>query len=666
MKRLDDLRGIGPKRLEALARHGIKSLTALLATLPLGYVDALNPTPLGQLTQEEHCVEGVVLDSPRRHFYGGKSAVRAKLGDDSGVLSLTWFNQPWMFTQIKKGDSLLIYGKVAFHQGVAGVVNPRKIHSRGIEPIYRTLQGLPGKIFSGLARQALDSMTDESAETLPQWFRDDWRLCGKRFAWEQAHFPQSQALLDQARRRLAFENLLLYQTALLAVGQRGQTGLALKCPEAALDRYWAALPFSPTDGQRAALQDVSDDLKSGYAMRRMLQGDVGSGKTAVAFGAAWLAACSGYQCAMMVPTEILARQHAASAARVLSPLGVTSGLLSGSLSAGERRAALAHISSGSWQLVIGTQALIGEAVQYHKLGLVITDEQHRFGVRQRQMLADKPGVNTQAHMLALSATPIPRSLALVLYGDLEISLIRDKPPGRMPVKTRIVPEEKRSQLFDYILSSARRGEQCFYVCSLVEDEEEQSAKSVKETYQYLKRGPLKTLRLGMVYGQQEEVEKSLAMSRFLAGTLDVLVASSVIEVGVDAPGATIMVIEDAERFGLAQLHQLRGRVGRGDKQSWCFLLGQANDRLQVMTQSEDGFFIAQKDLEQRGPGQFFGTLQHGRELPDTFGVKDIRLLAETTQCIKSLVQNPRQGPFLDYLTGLSRDMFAGVYGSGRH
>ncbi|MDD4080000.1 MAG: ATP-dependent DNA helicase RecG [Eubacteriales bacterium] len=666
MKQLEELRGVGPKRLETLAKNGITSLGALLAALPLGYVDALNPTPIERLTEQVHCVEGLILESPRRHYYGGKSAVKARIGDGSGVLSVTWFNQPWMSSQFKKGDSLLIYGKVGFYQGMANMVNPRKIQRRGIEPIYRAMPGLPGKTFSALARQALDSMTDECAETLPQWFRDNYGLCGKRFAWEQAHFPQSQTLLDQAKRRLAFENLLLYQAALLAVGQRGQAGLPLKGQEGDLNRYWSALPFSPTDGQRTALQDVFDDLNSGYAMRRLLQGDVGSGKTAVAFGAAWLAARSGYQCAMMAPTEILAQQHAASAAKLLSPLGITSGLLTGSLGTGERRAALGHIADGSWQLIIGTQALISDTVSYQNLGLVITDEQHRFGVRQRQALAEKKGGEAQAHMLALSATPIPRSLALVMYGDVEVSLIQEKPPGRLPVKTRVVPEGKRSQLFDYILAGAKRGEQCFYVCPLVEEDEELNAKSVKETYQYLKKGPLKALRLGMAYGQQDNADKTHAISRFAAGELDMLVASSVIEVGVDVPGATIMVIEDADRFGLAQLHQLRGRVGRGDKESWCFLLGQPNDRLQVMTQSDDGFFIAQKDLEQRGPGQFFGTLQHGHGLPDAFGVGDVRLIEETTRCLKSLAQDPKQGPFLEYLTGLSRDVFGSVFNSGRH
>ncbi len=664
--RLEQLRGVGPKRLELLARNGIVSLETLLASLPAAYVNAINPTPLGQLTEQPHCVEGVLMEAPRRHFYGGKSAVRAKIQDETGVLSLTWFNQPWMATQLKKGDELLLYGKVGFYQGAAAMVNPRKIQERGIQPIYRSLKGLPGKTFSGLARQALDAISEDEAETLPAWFLDTWGLCGKRFAWEQAHFPQSQELLDQAKRRLAFENLLLYQAALLGVGQRGCAGLRFSNTEEDMDVFWAALPFAPTQGQRKALEDVFDDLQTGYAMRRLVQGDVGSGKTAVAFGAAFLAAQSGYQSAMMAPTDILAQQHHASAARMLAPLGISCGLLTGSLNAKDRREALESISSGAWQLVIGTQALISDSVAYHNLGLVITDEQHRFGVQQRQSLAEKPGSRNQAHMLALSATPIPRSLALVLYGDLEVSLIQEKPPGRLPAKTRIVAEGKRKELYRYILDSASRGEQCFYVCPLVEEDEEQDTKSVKETFDFLRKGPLKTLRLGITYGNQADEQKAEALRRFAAGELDVLVASSVIEVGVDVPGATLMVIEDAERFGLAQLHQLRGRVGRGSKESWCFLLGQPNDRLRVMTQSEDGFFIAQQDLEQRGPGEFFGTRQHGRNLPDAYGVGDIRLIEQTTACLKALAQEPAQSEFLQYLMQLSQRSYGDVFKSGRH
>lgn len=664
--RLEQLRGVGPKRLETLARHGMTSLETLLARLPAAYVNAQSPTPIGRLTQQAHCVEGVLTENPRRHFYGGKSAVRARIQDDTGTLALTWFNQPWMASQLKKGDSLLLYGRVGFYQGAAAMVNPRKIQQRGIQPLYSAMKGLPGKTFSGLVRQALDLIHDAEAETLPDWFREKWRLCGKRFAWEQAHFPQDQALLEQAKRRLAFENLLLYQAALFSVGQRGRAGLRFPNSEEDLARFWSALPFAPTPGQMAALQDVLDDLRSGYVMRRLVQGDVGSGKTAVAFGAAWLAAQAGYQCALMAPTDILAQQHQASAVRLLSPLGITSGLLTGSLNASQRGEALDSIKTGAWQLVIGTQALISQSVSYHRLGLVITDEQHRFGVQQRQTLAEKPGREAEAHMLALSATPIPRSLALVLYGDLEVSLIQDKPPGRLPVKTRIVPEEKRRQLYGFIMQSAGRGEQCFYVCPLVEEDEEQDVKSVKETYDFLRKGPLRSLRLGLTYGSQPEELKAETLRRFAAGGLDVLVASSVIEVGVDVPGATIMVIEDAERFGLAQLHQLRGRVGRGSRESWCFLLGQPNDRLRVMTQSEDGFFIAQQDLEQRGPGEFFGTRQHGRNLPDAYGVGDIRLIDETSGCLKALAQDPAQADFLRYLIRLSRESYGGVFLSGRH
>ncbi len=384
------------------------------------------------------------------------------------------------------------------------------------------------------------------------------------------------------------------------------------------------------------------------------------------FGAAYLASLSGYQCAMMAPTDILAQQHYANARRLLEPLQVSCGLLTGSLSARERREALENIKSGAWQLVIGTQALISETVSYHRLGLVITDEQHRFGVQQRQSLVEKQGNLMDAHMLALSATPIPRSLALVLYGDLEVSLIQEKPPGRMPVKTRIVPDQKRREMYAYIREKTALGEQCFYVCPLVEEDEEQNAKSVKETYDYLRKGPFKDLRIGMTFGAQQDDIKTQTLKDFTAGSLDVLVASTVIEVGVDVPGATLMVIEDAARFGLAQLHQLRGRVGRGKKESWCFLLGEPGDRLLVMTQSEDGFFIAKKDLEKRGPGEFFGTRQHGRNLPDAYGVGDFRLIEETTRCLKALSQDKEKSGFFQHLIRRAKEKHSDIFCSGRH
>ncbi len=664
--RLENLSGVGPKRLETLAKCGIVSLETLLDALPTGYINALNPTPIAQLTDEAHCVEGQLLEAPRRHFYGGKSAVRATLGDATGVLHLTWFNQPWMSTQLRKGDTLLLYGRVNAYKGKASMVNPRKITERSLSPVYRKMPGLPGKTFSKMAGQALTMIQPETAETLPDWFLRDWQLCSRHFAWQQAHFPENQLLLDQAKRRLAFENLLLYQTALFALGSRGKRGLRFDAKEGDLKRFWAALPFSPTMGQKAALEDAFDDLTSGFVMRRLVQGDVGSGKTAVAFGAAYLASLSGYQCAMMAPTDILAQQHYANARRLLEPLKVSCGLLTGSLSTRERREALENIKSGAWQLVIGTQALISGTVSYHRLGLVITDEQHRFGVQQRQSLVEKQGNLMDAHMLALSATPIPRSLALVLYGDLEVSLIQEKPPGRMPVKTRIVPDQKRREMYAYIREKTALGEQCFYVCPLVEEDEEQNAKSVKETYDYLRKGPFKDLRIGMTFGAQQDDIKTQTLKDFTAGSLDVLVASTVIEVGVDVPGATLMVIEDAARFGLAQLHQLRGRVGRGKKESWCFLLGEPGDRLLVMTQSEDGFFIAKKDLEKRGPGEFFGTRQHGRNLPDAYGVGDFRLIEETTRCLKALSQDKEKSGFFQHLIRRAKEKHSDIFCSGRH
>lgn len=413
----------------------------------------------------------------------------------------------------------------------------------------------------------------------------------------------------------------------------------MKADDSLIDRFWRQTGFDPTRAQRKVLDEVLKDMGSGRAMRRLIQGDVGSGKTAVAFGAVCVAAQSGYQAALMVPTEILAHQHFESARKLLEPLGIASGLLLGGMGAAERKEALQHICLGDWQLVIGTHALFSQGVDYANLGLVITDEQHRFGVRQRQKLSLKAQGEQAAHVLVMSATPIPRTLALILYGDLDVSILDEMPPGRLPVKTRIVPEEKRSQMYDFIRCKAQGGEQSYLVCPLVEESEQVEAKDAQAMYEQLRRGPLKGLRLGLTYGSQSSQEKEAVISGFSAGQIDVLVATTVIEVGVNVPKATTMVIENADRFGLSQLHQLRGRVGRGAQESWCFLLGKSNERLTTLCATHDGFVIAQKDLELRGPGDFLGTRQHGRILPDAYGVNDVKLIEETRAAVHELTHD---------------------------
>jgi len=635
MLRLEDLRGLGPKRIKALRDAGVDGAAAVPERLPKGYAYALEPTPIASLKPGEHCVEATVEGSPSLSYYAGRSLARASLQDGTGAVSAHWFNQPWMARNLKHGQKVLLYGKAQAYRGRLVLINPRLLQKKGVQPLYQSLPGLPGKVFSSLVSQVLEATRPEAMETLPAALRDRFGLAGRHEALRMAHFPLGRDEVARAQRRIAFENLLLFQTAVRQAAPGGQAGIRMDREGDGASGFWEALPFAPTGAQRRTLDAILADMASGLAMRRLVQGDVGSGKTAVALGAAAFAAGNGYQSALMAPTELLARQHALTAERLLAPLGISVGLLTGSLPASRRREALEGIRSGEWQLVVGTHALLGKSVRFSKLGLAITDEQHRFGVRQRRTLAELARGELAPHVLALSATPIPRSLALVLYGDLQVSVMDESPPGRKAVKTRIVPESKREELYRYLRERALLGEQSFLVCPLVEEDEEGEAKSAKAMYAQLAEGPLKGVGLALTYGTQPAAEREAALDAFYSGRAMVLVSTTVIEVGMDVPNATTMVVEDADRFGLAQLHQLRGRVGRGEKESWCFLLGEENERLETLVQTSDGFVIAQKDLELRGPGEFLGTRQHGRML-DAYGIGDTRLLEETGRCLEEL------------------------------
>ena len=631
MQQLRELKGLGAARLAALEQAGIFSLSDLLLTLPLRYLDTTTITPLAQAVPGgEICVSGYPKAAPRLSRFHGRTSVTLRLCDETGGLSIVWYNQPWLKEQIAPDAPLTLYGRVdRDKQGRLRMVSPRRVQERGILPVYRRLGAIPPRTMQALIRQALLQLEDCCPETLPPALRARYSLCERNFALRQAHFPDSRENLEIALRRIAFEDCLLYQAAAAQLrGERTQ-GVRIPTEEADCARYWAALPFPPTGAQRRVLSEIAQDLRGPQAMGRMVQGDVGCGKTALAFGAMALAAGAGFQSVLMAPTEILARQHLESARKTLEPLGVACGLLLGGMRAAERREALAAIRSGAWQAVIGTHALISQGVEYHNLGLAVTDEQHRFGVRQRRLLAKKAAETPNE--LVLSATPIPRTLALALYGDLDLSIVDELPPGRTPVKTRIVPEEKREGLYSFILAQAKAGRQAYIVCPLVEESEEIDARSAQETYAELCTGPLKALRLGLTYGEQDAAEKESVIQAFSQGEIQVLVATTVIEVGVNVPNATVMVIENADRFGLSQLHQLRGRVGRGAQESWCFLMAPPNERLRALCETNDGFRIAQKDLELRGPGDFLGTRQHG--MPPG---ADARTLEEASACLKWL------------------------------
>ena len=638
---LQDLKGLGPTRLAALRAMSICSLRDLLFTLPISYRDGTQLAPCA-VASGETAVKGVLKAAPKLSRFHGLTKVSATLQDASGVLPLTWYNQPWVCQQYQGGEEMLFWGRVTVKNGRRAMVNPQRMEEGQILPVYRAIPGLPGKTLRRVMTLALEQVEDCCPETLPQGLRLRHGLCEMNFAIRQAHFPSCMENLRMARRRLAFERMLLYQAGISLMRQRGEKGFPMPLEEGASARYWQTLPFPPSHAQQRVLQEIFQDLRRERPMSRLVQGDVGCGKTALAFGALWAVAQCGYQGALMAPTEILARQHWESAQKTLAPLGIRCGLLLGGMRAAERRKALTAIANGEWQVVIGTHALLSEGVKYHRLGLVVTDEQHRFGVRQRSQLQHKgESDGVFPHVLVMSATPIPRTLALILYGDLDVSVVDELPPGRTPVSTRIVPEEKRADMYGFVRKEVAMGRQAYIVCPLVEDSEAlEEVKSATAQYHALTTGPLSGLRVGLTYGKQPGEEKERTLEAFAQGNLDVLVSTTVIEVGVNVPNATLMIIENPDRYGLSQLHQLRGRVGRGSAASWCFLVAEPNERLRTLTQTNDGFLIAKKDLELRGPGDMFGTRQHGEATLGILLDGDVRLLEETSRCLRELRGNP--------------------------
>ena len=656
---LKDLKGLGKVRLDALNKAGILTLTDLLMTLPRGYRDTSVITPLAEIKEGEPCcVSGFLKNAPKLAHFRGISRVTATLCDETGKLPLIWYNQPWVKDQVSCEEELLLYGKPERDKsGKLHMNSPRREKERSLIPEYSPPAGFPAKVFSDLIRQALTELDACCPESLPENLRLSHGLCERNFALRQVHAPETRENLLIAQRRLAFEQLLLYQAALSIL--RGTPGNSASIPftEDAVSRYWSAFPYPPTGAQDRVLHEILSDMTQSTAMRRMVQGDVGCGKTAIAMGAIYITALAGRQSALMAPTEILARQHYESAKKLLEPLGVSCGLLLGGMKAKERREALAAIANGDWQMVIGTHALLSEGVSYRDLALAVTDEQHRFGVRQRQILSQKALGDREPHVLVMSATPIPRSLALILYGDLSLSVVDELPPGRTPVKTRIVPERKREGLYSFVLDQARAGRQTYIVCPLVEESEIISAVSAQEMYANLTNGPLSQLRIGLTYGAQDAAEKEKTLAAFSAGELDVLVSTTVIEVGVNVPNATVMIIENADRFGLSQLHQLRGRVGRGADESWCFLMAEPNERLTTLCSTNDGFVIARKDLEMRGPGEFLGTRQHGESMFAGMQM-DAQLIEETQKCIRALEKDTSRADELAIIRKSARSLFA--------
>ena len=638
MRQISEIKGFGPKRLEALEKRGILSAMDLIERLPTGYRDTTHPLSPAQMTEgTTACFEGFITGKPTLHRVRGMQWVSATVADEYGKIRCMWFNQSWMKDRLFDTQHVTLYGRAVRKKTGVFVINPAMEEPGAIHPVYSPVPGIGQKVLRDAVRLLLDEY--DEPDVLPGSFVSRYGLMDRRMALEQAHFPTDFESLSRAKERLAFEELLLFQAGIAGASGGRREALPLAVQDHWIEEFFETLPFPPTGAQRRVSLEIAQDLNQNRAMARMVQGDVGCGKTLIAFCALYLCVRAGGQGALMAPTEILASQHFASAVEMLAPHGITCGLVTGHMTASERRRAREAIAAGEWQVVIGTHALISEGVEFANLRLVITDEQHRFGVRQRTMLEGK---GLSPHVMVMSATPIPRSLSLVLYGDLDLSIVDELPPGRTPVRTRIVPEEKREGLYSFIRAQAAQGFQTYVVCPLVgegdlDDPDIRSAAQVQRELQEA----LSPLTVGLVHGRMKKQEKEDTLSSFYAGEMNVLVATTVIEVGVNVPRATVMVIEGADRFGLAQLHQLRGRVGRGSQESWCFMMAEPNERLKTLVATNDGFEVAQKDLEIRGAGEFFGTRQHGEpQMPALMLSSDSRLLLRTREAFLEISRNP--------------------------
>jgi ATP-dependent DNA helicase RecG len=620
------LRGVGPARSSLLARLGIVTVYDLLLHLPRRHEDRRHPTPLAALTEGPDRatvarIERVQMIRTRR----GGALVRAGVADATGVAHVVWFNQPYLARNLSRGQRVSLFGRVEragrglqFVAPEVEVIDPEEepwLVGR-LVPVYAATEGLPQRALRTMVREALEAYADSTADALPDRMRDRHRLVGLRDALWAAHFPDNEAAREAARKRLAFEELLVLQIGILQQRREEQA-----TPRAAaygpagdlLPRFLASLPFSLTGAQQRAIDRILHDMRQATPMNRLLQGDVGSGKTVVAVSAIVACIDGGCQAALMAPTEILADQHALTLGKMLGPAGIEVYCLSGGTGADEREVLLRALRAGRPVVVVGTHALLENRVLFDRLALVVVDEQHRFGVMQRARLRAK---GRAPDVLVMTATPIPRTLTLTVYGDLDVTVIDELPIGRRPVKTHVRPSTAREKVYAYVREQALTGRQAYVVCPLIEESDTLQARSAVELARELSDGPLRGLRVDVLHGRMSAAQKAERMEEFRAGRLQVLVATTVIEVGIDVPNASIMVIEDADRYGLAQLHQLRGRVGRGADQSHCILLADTpteagRSRLEVMAATTDGFVIAEEDLALRGPGDILGVRQHG-------------------------------------------------------
>ena len=683
---LTEFPGVGEVRAKKLEKLGLVRCADLISYFPRDYEDrrqvySIRSAPLGQKV----CISAMAAEHPRlSRIRKGLDLVKLKVVDQAGALHITFFNQGYVERALRAGEEYIFYGVVEEQGSRRTMVNPifervgKQNFTGCIVPVYPLTAGITNHLLCTLTQQAVAACAQDMPETLPRGVRLDHELAQAEFSYRNIHFPESFQALELARRRLTFEELF-YLSAGLAM-LKGRRGDVLGCaiPSRPMEEFLARLPFPLTGAQRRVMEEISRDMASGRPMNRLVQGDVGSGKTVVAAYAAWLAAGAGYQSALMAPTEVLAEQHFRSLSALLEPAGVRVGLLTGSITPAGKKKVRQALAAGEIDLIIGTHALLSQGVEFARLGLMVADEQHRFGVAQRAALAAK---GDSPHVLVMSATPIPRTLALIIYGDLDVSVIDELPPGRTPVETYVVREDKRARMYNFVRRLVGEGRQVYIICPAVEENTEGTMQNVewegdgpaldlKAVTTYAKKLQTEVfpdLRVDFLHGKMKPREKEAVMAAFAAGETQVLVSTTVIEVGVDVPNAALIIIENAERFGLSQLHQLRGRVGRGKHQSYCVLITntrsvEAMQRLRTLASTADGFKISEEDLKLRGPGDFFGSRQHGlpqMKLADLAG--DMRLLSEAQESARRLLMadptlsQPENRPVLERVRTLFAD-----------